>query len=217
MCSDTHQRPEATYPFLNRMLGHVYPATSNMVEATDRFGSVLTLRLVRRGDSATTGSVFNRLPSKMGQATTGGIHPSLLYPQGGNGESKTEGLGTPSLDRVTARKSMRIATADKYQGGSIRSPAARGIRTSGASARISSGTQSQGGYITNSRMAPSRTVGAGTGIAAKTERNKHNAPPGLKLLGGLADEAGEDVLEVRSSVVTVIYIYANPQVHLFLL
>lgn len=181
------------------------------MEATDRFGSVLTLRLVRRGDSATTSSLFNRPPSKMVPAAKGGIHPSLLYPQGGNGESKTEGLGAPFLDRGTARKSMSIATADKHQGGSIRSPAAQGIRTSGASARISGGTQSRGGYIANSRIAPSRTVGAGTGIAAKTERNKRNAPPGLKLLGGLADEAGEDVLEVRASVVTIIYI------HMFLL
>ena len=171
------------------------------MEATDRFGAVLTLRLVRQGDSATTGSVLNKPLLTMIPTSRGGLTSSILYPQDGDRDSKQEGLGTPSLAHMTTAETMSDTTADNYPGKNTRPPSGRSVRTSGASARISGGEQSRGGYSSSSRIAPSRTVGAGTGSAARNEGNMHNVPPGLKLLGGLTDEAGGDVLEVRSSVV----------------
>lgn len=172
-----------------------------MVEATDRFGAVLTLRLVRRGNGATTGTASNRLPSKVGPTTRGGLNSSFLYPQDGNRASKQEGFGAPYLAYMTTHKATSNATADKYQIRNARPPVGRSIRTSGASARISGGDEARGGCSSSSRKEPSRTVGAGMASAAGNEGNKRNVSPGLKLLGALADEAGEDVLEVRSSVV----------------
>lgn len=124
-----------------------------------------------------------------------------------------EGPGVPHLSHATTHNAMHNAAADKEenQGGSTRAPTDRAIRTSGCSARISGGAHSRGGYGSgSSRIAPSsRTVGdVETGITAlRKEGDTSNAPPGLKLLGVLADEAGEDVLEVWSSVMLAPNIY----------
>lgn len=206
-CFNIHRRP-----FLGPKTEHVYPATSNMVEATDRFGSVLTLRLVRQGDGATTGSVMNGMPSKMVPTTSAGLNSSILYPQDGNRASKTEGRGAPILAHMTRHKEMHDTAADKGLGGSTGSPAHGRVRTSGSSGRISGRTQSRGGYGNSSQIAPVGTVGAGARVVALKEGNKNSTSPGLKLLGGLADEAEGDLLEVRQSVVATRKQVARAQV-----
>lgn len=164
----------------------VCAARSDTVEATDRFGSVLTLRLVRQEPS--------KLPPGVFVATCSG----RLFPRDGESNRRAFVTQRTTLSSSAAKVYGKLMSAPDFStSDSVTSSDSRGRE------RRFTNPMSAGPL----RHSASSTSQGKDGATVPGGELNPDGPPGLKCLGVVVDEAGIDAVEVCSmcKVPTIIF------------
>lgn len=179
---------------------HSPTATSDTVEATDRFGSVLTLRLVRQALTTASLGASSTTPKENATSSRGHLHTKVGNTYGGNRVSQGDNKSISSTSTTTNPKIPQSATTEAKTHSASRAPS--GGKTSlyvrenhYPNARKTSpyrGYRALDGV--GVEMASAGGVGAGGGGASR------NGLPGLKYLRTLLNYNEMDAIEVRGTL-----------------